>query len=565
LVERLTNAESIEELQAEVLALERLVRRARAALSSGIEAKLIRLTDAILRDEGLDARGEKLLIFTEAKDTLDFLVERLRAQGFTVAVIDGSLSMEQRRKQQELFRGPAQIMVATEAGGESINLQFCNQMVNYDIPWNPNRLEQRMGRIHRIGQKNEVFIFNLVATDTREGAVLAALLNKMDEMRQGLGSDRVFDLVGDLLDDHEISLSDLIISCITNRRRLQDAVSSIEQAVSPQHQASLIAAREEGLARRFLNLPELRQDAARSESHALIPAHLETFFTRSLERNRGRWERRADGKLRVERVPVNLRREQELDFRRRFGTVERSYLSLTFDKKTVGEDGRTELLGPGHALFESVLQAVQASSSDSLTRGAVFFDVDAEAPELLWFFRGVVGDGTGRVLSQRLFAVREFGTPGSVSFEPAHPIRLHDLRPRTDGPPPPSLSDFDVRKHAATRFCLEALVPRFVEEVASGRLKELALKERYLERSFRVVISRHSDHLLDLESKSSAGQDMTLALGREQRLMDEAKRRQQERLAEIRLEQQLVPRAPEFLGVVTVLPAPAKVGAAKNR
>ena len=203
------------------------------------------------------------------------------------------------------------MMVATEAGGESINLQFCNQMVNYDIPWNPNRLEQRMGRIHRIGQKNEVFIFNLVATDTREGAVLAALLNKMDEMRQGLGSDRVFDLVGDLLDDHEISLSDLIISCITNRRRLQDAIASIEQAVSPQHQASLIAAREEGLARRFLNLPELRHDAARSRSHALIPAHLESFFTRSLERNRGRWERRADGKLRVERVPVNLRHEQE--------------------------------------------------------------------------------------------------------------------------------------------------------------------------------------------------------------------------------------------------------------
>jgi len=563
LVERLTNAESIEELQAEVLALERLVRRARAALSSGIEAKLVRLTDAILRDEGLAAHGEKLLIFTEAKDTLDFLVERLRAQGFTVAVIDGSLSMEQRRKQQEHFRGPAQIMVATEAGGESINLQFCNQMVNYDIPWNPNRLEQRMGRIHRIGQKNEVFIFNLVATDTREGAVLAALLNKMDEMRQGLGSDRVFDLVGDLLDDHEISLSDLIISCITNRRRLQDAVSSIEQAVSPEHQASLIAAREEGLARRFLNLPELRHDAARSEGHALIPAHLESFFTRALERNRGRWERRADGKLRVERVPVNLRHEQELEFRRRFGTVERSYLSLTFDKKAVGEDGRTELLAPGHPLFESVLQAAQESSSESLTRGAVFYDVDAEEPELLWFFRGVVGDGTGRALSQRLFAVREFGPPGQSCFEPAHPLRLHDMRPRSDGPLPPPLSDFDARKHAATRFCLEALVPRFVEEVASGRLKELALKERYLERSFRVVISRHADRLLDLESKSSAGQDMTLALAREQRLMDEAKRRQQERLAEIRLEQQLVPRAPEFLGVVAVLPAPARVGAAK--
>lgn len=563
LVERLTNAESIDELLAEVQALERLVRRARAALSSGIEAKLIKLTDAILRDEGLAARGEKLLIFTEAKDTLDFLVERLRGQGFTVAVIHGALSMDQRRKQQELFRGTAQVMVATEAGGESINLQFCNQMVNYDIPWNPNRLEQRMGRIHRIGQKNEVFIFNLVATDTREGAVLAALLNKMEEMRRGLGSDRVFDLVGDLLDDHEISLADLIISCITNRRRLQDAVSSIEQAVSPAHQASLIAAREEGLARRFLNLPELRQDAARSAAHALIPAHLEAFFTRALARNRGRSERRADGKLRVERVPVNLRREQELEFRRRFGTVERSYLSLTFDKRAVGEDGRTELLGPGHPLFETVLQATSAVAAEALTRGAVFFDVDAKGPELLWFFRGVVGDGTGRVLSQRLFAVREVGGPGGVAFEPAHPICLHDLRPRTDGPSPPSLTELDVRKHAATRFCLERLVPRFVEEVANGRLKELYMKERYLERSFRVVVSRHSDHLLELEAKSRAGQDLSLAIGREQRLMDEAKRRQQERLAEIRLEQQLVPRAPEFLGVVTVLPTAARVGVAK--
>ena len=563
LVERLTNAESIEELEAEVLALERLVRRARAALGSGIENKLTQLLDAILRDEGLAARGEKLLIFTEAKDTLDFLVRRLREQRFTVAVIEGSLSMDRRRQQQELFRDEAQIMVATEAGGESINLQFCNQMVNYDIPWNPNRLEQRMGRIHRIGQKNEVFIFNLVATDTREGAVMAALLRKMEEMRQGLGSDRVFDLIGDLLEDHEISLADLIIDCITNRRRLEDAVASIEQAVSPDHQASLIAAREEGLARRFVDLPELRGDAARSAGQALLPAHLERFFTHSLERNRGRWERRADGKLRVERVPVNLRHEQEIEFRRRHGTVARSYLSLTFDKTQVGEDGRTELLGPGHPLFESVLQAAEAGFVDALARGAVFFDVDAEAPERLWFFRNAVGDGTGRMLSQRLFAVREVEANGSESFVASHPLRLHDLVPRADGASPPPLPDFDARKRGATLFCLEHLVPTFIDEASKGRVKELALKERYLERSFRVVISRHADRLLEMEAKSGAGQDMALAIGREQRLMEEAKRRQQERLAEVRLEQQLVPRAPEFLGVVTVLPREAAVGVAR--
>ncbi len=380
-------------------------------------------------------------------------------------------------------------------------------------------------------------------------------------MRQGLGSDRVFDLVGDLLDDHEISLADLIIDCITNRRRLADALASIEQAVSPAHQAALIAAREEGLARRFVNLPELRLDASRSAGQSLLPAHLESFFTRTLERNRGRWERRADGKIRVERVPVNLRREQEIGFRRRHGTVERAYLSLTFDKSAVGEDGRTELLGPGHPLFESVLQAAESGFTESLARGAVFFECDAKTPERLWLFRGLVGDGTGRLLSQRLFAVREIPRAAGSDFAPAHPLRLHDLRPRTEGELPP-LTDFDARKHAATRYCLEQLVPRFVDEVASGRLKELGLRERYLERSFRVVISRHADRLLDLEAKSSAGQDMSLAIGREQRLMDEARRRQQERLAEVRLEQQLVPRAPELIGVISVLPTAAGVDAA---
>lgn len=559
LVERLTNAESIEELETEVLTLEQLMRRASTALSSGVEHKLNQLLDVILRDEGLAARGEKLLIFTEARDTLAFLVERLCLQGFKVAVIEGSRTMEQRRQQQEYFRGEAQVMVATEAGGESINLQFCNQMVNYDIPWNPNRLEQRMGRIHRIGQSNEVFIFNLVASDTREGAVLATLLRKMESMRQNLGSDRVFDLVGDLLEDHDISLSDLMIDCITNRRQLDDAVADIERAVCPEHQAALITAREEGLARRVLNLPQLRDHLARSAGQALLPAHLESFFTQALVRHRGRWDRRADGKLRVERVPVNLRHERNPAFLRRHGTVARSYLSLSAKKDLPGEEGSSQWLGPGHPFFESVLQAAEASFSDALACGAVFSDVDASQPERLWFFRGSMGDGSGRLLSKRLFVIREL-VGQADPFLPGHPLRLHDLCPCNV--PAPPLTDFEARKRAVTQFCLDRLVPGFLDEVGSGRLEELQLKQRFLERSFRVVISRHADRLLEMESKSKAGQDMALAIGSEQRLMEEAKRGRHARLAEVKQAQQLVPRAPEFLGVVSVLPAEGFAGQA---
>ena len=139
-------------------------------------------------------RRRQLLIFTEHKDTLDYLVENL-SKDFEVAQIHGQMKLPDRIEQERYFRETAQIMVATEAAGEGINLQFCHLMVNYDIPWNPNRLEQRMGRIHRIGQTEDVYIFNLVATNTREGYVLSVLLKKMENMGVALG-DKVFDVVG---------------------------------------------------------------------------------------------------------------------------------------------------------------------------------------------------------------------------------------------------------------------------------------------------------------------------------------------------------------------------------
>lgn len=560
LIEGLTNAESVEELETEVLALDRLVRRAQAAAGDGQESKFNELCDSILRDGGLRQRGEKLLIFTEAKDTLDFLVEQLRARGFTVAVIDGSLPMEKRRAQQELFRGKAEIMIATEAGGESINLQFCNQMVNYDIPWNPNRLEQRMGRIHRIGQRNEVFIFDLVATDTREGEVLHALLRKIEQMRIDLHSDRVFDMVGELLEDHDISLSDLIIDCITRRRRIEDAVATLENAVSPEHQAALLRAREEGLAHRLINLPRLRSDMARSAGHALIPAHLESFVAAVVTRHRGRAARRADGTLRIERVPVELRREQELDFQRKHGAIAREYPSVTSEKTRIGDDGKVEFLSPAHPLFRSTLLAAEASCAAALPRGAVYYDPDLREPERLWFFRASVGDGTSRTLAERVLVLRELS---GRTFVPSGPLRLHDLRKRdAKDPPPPPMPDFDERRKAALIHCLQHVVPAFIDDVKGDRLKELAIKERYLERSFRVVISRHSDRMLELEAKAQGGQDMGIAIAREHRLMEDTKRRQARRIEEVRLEQQLVTRAPELLGVALVLPEAAEVGRA---
>ena len=179
-----------------------------------------------MEDERLQQTGEKLLIFTESRETLEYLVEKLRGWGYSVVSLHGGMDLDARIRAEHEFRERAQVMVSTEAGGEGINLQFCSLMVNYDIPWNHNRLEQRMGRVHRYGQTKEVHIYNLVALDTREGKVLEALFRKLREIQEALGSDRVFDVVGEVLPGK--SLKELIVEAIANRRTLDEIVCEIE-------------------------------------------------------------------------------------------------------------------------------------------------------------------------------------------------------------------------------------------------------------------------------------------------------------------------------------------------
>jgi copper chaperone CopZ len=173
-----------------------------------VETKLNELK-GVMDAENLQKTETKLLIFMESKDILEYLVEKLKKWGYSVTFIHGGLNLDQRIRAENEFRNQAQIMVSTEAGGEGINLQFCWIMVNYDIPWNPNRLEQRMGRVHRYGQQHDVHIYNLVAVDTREGRILERLFDKLSHIRDHLGSDRIFDVVGEVLVGK--NLKDLIV------------------------------------------------------------------------------------------------------------------------------------------------------------------------------------------------------------------------------------------------------------------------------------------------------------------------------------------------------------------
>ena len=178
MLEAVTLAGNADEVRNEIAELQKLAEDAKAVEGSGKEAKLNRLR-GILRERGFfDAPDQRLLIFTEFKDTLDYLVENLKGWGFRVGSIHGGMRPGSRDEpgsrlyaEQQFRDGEIQVLVATEAAGEGINLQCCHILFNYDIPWNPNRLEQRMGRIHRYGQRFDCLIFNFVATNTIEGHV----------------------------------------------------------------------------------------------------------------------------------------------------------------------------------------------------------------------------------------------------------------------------------------------------------------------------------------------------------------------------------------------------------
>jgi superfamily II DNA or RNA helicase len=401
--------DTVAELELERQALGPLLAQAQDVETGKTERKLNELLDVVKREGLAKDQRKKLLIFTEHKDTLDYLVENLQGD-FEVAQIHGRLKLGERIAQERYFREKAQIMVATEAAGEGINLQFCHLMVNYDIPWNPNRLEQRMGRIHRIGQTEDVYVFNLVASNTREGYVLATILRKMQNMGEALG-DPVFDVIGKTFAGYR--LRELLESVLVGDKTREEAAAEIGgDAVDPEIRARAEELLERALAKTVIDWQALRKQAERAEERRLPPAYFERFFVDALVFAGGAVERRLDpGTLRVTRTPQPLVAASRAsgEFRR----LATEYARLTFDKSVVTRPRTSEeaalpaaeLCGPGHPLFDALVDQVIARTTDELARGAVLIDPDAEHQAMLGVLSGEVVDGTSEVVHQSLAAL----------------------------------------------------------------------------------------------------------------------------------------------------------------
>jgi superfamily II DNA or RNA helicase len=554
MLESLTLARSPGELRREIEDLGELVKLAREVEKLDCERKLEELR-GVIHSEDIARNKEKLLIFTEHKDTLDYLTSRLRSWGFATTNIHGGMRLPDRIQAERDFRERDQVMAATEAAGEGINLQFCKLMVNWDIPWNPNRLEQRMGRIHRYGQTHEVNIYNLVAQNTREGQVLLRLLDKLEVMREHLGSDRVYDVVGDVMDVNSLRLDQLIREAITGRRSMEEILKDIDVVTDPEtvrrirQDISL-----EALCTRHIDMSRILEETRESRERRLMPEFVERFFMEAFEYLGGRMRENDKGYWRVEHVPGELR---SIPAAKRHGVVQKEYRRLTFYKELAKKDTQSEFIGPAHPLFEAVLESVLSRSEADLFRGAVFADPDATEPYLLWFLEGAARDGTGDDAGRRLFAVRQLA---SGDYQELPPGAIVDLPPSDEVLPAPQELRDAVDENAVVGWATEQLMLPYLGEISARRSHEVEVVRKYVERSLNHLILESEDKLAKYYERSDRGEDMAIAIQQEQSRKRALIERRDDRLQRLEQEQAVALVTPSVVGVVAVVPGEVPTG-----
>ncbi len=568
-IEQAMTAETLAELEREVNELQMLETLAARVRASGTDKKWVELRDILLSDE-FNAPGDsrKLIVFSEHRDTLNYLQSKIATLlgNDAIVVIHGAMRRDERRRMQDMFRADpkVKVLVATDAAGEGVNLQRANLMVNYDLPWNPNRIEQRFGRVHRIGQTRHCYLWNLVAHGTREGKVFERLFAKIEEQRKLYG-EQIYDVLGDA----EINkrLHELLIRAIQyeNDPASMAWVDEVLQSEIIDRARELID--QQALAPDVLDphgVAEIRRQMEFALARRLAPGFIEAFVGAALDFQGGRMARRETGRYEVTRVPASVRsraREAAIG-----APVQPVYERVTFDKDFVTLDStplKADLIAPGHPLLDALIATVLDEHGPLLGSGTTFVDPtdDSDRLRVLIYLEHGISDGRihagARTTVSRRFQFVEVLADGSV-IDPG-PEPYLNYEPLSDAAK--SLVAGIDNGWASAQ--VEATARSWaVANLASPHYGDVAAITKARVERTRAAVEERLDHEIrywdaraaEMKQLELQGKQTTVSSGRARQRADELEARKLKRLRELDIEADLVNHAPTVVAAALVIP-----------
>lgn len=570
-----TTAATIEELKEEIKTLRRLEALALAVLRSEEDRKWQELSRLIQDNEHMfDNAGarRKLVIFTEHKDTLRYLekrISRLLGNPDAIVTISGGMARDHRKLAEARFKQEqsVEILLATDAAGEGINLQRAHLMINYDLPWNPNRLEQRFGRIHRIGQTEVCHLWNLVAYETREGQVFQRLLSKLEVENEAL-SGRVFDILGTVFEG--TSLRELLIEAIRTDGTTTDTGTLHKVDLTMDHERLKELLDTRALALETLDsstVQRIREQMERARLQRLQPFYIEAFFHEAFSKLGGTMRLREQRRWQIRNIPGELRRTSRSVGRS--APLLSSYERITFHHDHVeGAHGRVaDLVSPGHPLLDTVVDQILDRYRDTLQRGTVLIDrTNRSVPTIRalvvvehTILEGFTDDRDRRRVASRKLMTVMIDPAGAV--EPAGSVPWLDL----DVPDQNELAQAHVRIDEAwgtidvgTRaiaYVAEQIAPEHFSEVNVQRATHIEKTRREVVRRLTREIAYWDHRAEDLRLEEQAGKThRNLNSENARRRSEELHARLAERTAELDSQTVLSSQVPILRSIAVVVP-----------
>ncbi len=573
-LERSTAAQTVAELEAEIASLKTLIEKARSVRTAKEDKKWKELSTIIQENpemKEMDGSCRKLIVFTEHRDTLNYLNDRisnLLGRQDHIEIIHGGIKREERRKAQERFTNEknAHVLLATDAAGEGINLQRANLMINYDLPWNPNRLEQRFGRIHRIGQDKVCHLWSLVAPETREGEVYFRILNKIEKENAALGG-KVFNVLGQAFEG--CPLKDLMIQAIREGERPEVKArlcQKVDRALDTNHLKEIMS--RNALAADHMDTSKLfdvKADMEKAEALKLQPFFIRAFFEEAFNKLKGELRKREPGRFEINYVPPSIR-----DRDRVIGVgnpVVKSYERICFEKARLKMEGKppAQLICPGHPLMDAVIDLTLENLRGLLKQGTVFIDRADEVtePHLMFIIDHAIRDGKTdargeqRVISRRMQFVL-FDKNGKITQGGYAPYLDYDL---------PSREELDAIQDIlqgqwltsnlepmAVNYAAQSLVPEHFNEVKSRRERLVDATLAAVHERLTKEINYWSHRAVKLQAEVEAGKQPRMQPENVRRRAQELEARLEKRTKDLEAQKHIISSTPLVVGGALVVP-----------